>query len=349
MLLPYEKRRVLLEVLEAMFSQLDDFRTFLKDNVNKRLDEIYVGDLATARSRVLDRAEEQEWLIDLLEGLHAVAGDEAREKLDSIGTIEEIREARFHDDCYVDQYPLVDRKDLRRRLRAFTGPKGPRILHVKGTRHSGKSHALLHIRHVARTLGIPLAEIELRKWATGEEIRPYDLGLAIADTATLTLPSHLDPKASRWAVNFMNWIGPQLDAARKRLWIVFDDFENEKLRYPLPESLYDFIQLLAEKVAATPAMRLFLINYDKTLPSQAKPSIVTDNVPTITEKDLGDFFFDFYATQVPDADLATAEQESVARARRVYAKMDSDPAMRLETMRDALIEECNQILPGGGS
>jgi hypothetical protein len=272
-----------------------------------------------------------------------------RAKLDSIGTIEEIREARFHDECYVNQYPLVNRKNLRARLRTFTGAKGPRILHVRGDRYSGKSHALLHIRHIAHTLGIPLAEIELRKWATGEEIRPYDLGLAIADAVTLALPSHLDAKASRWAVNFMNWIVPQLDAARKRLWIVFDDFEAEKLKYPLPESLYDFIQLLAEKVAATPAMRLFLINYDQTLPHQVKPSIATDDVPAITQKDLGDFFFDFYAAHVPDADLATAEKESIARARRVYAKMNADAASRLEAMRDALIEECSELLPGDGS
>lgn len=348
MLLPHEKRRILLEVLEGMFSQLEDFRTFLKDEVSKRLDEIHVGDLTTARSRVIDRAEEQEWLIDLLEGLHRVAGTEAKEKLDTIGTIEEIREARFFDDCYVNQYPLVNRRDLRARLRKFTASNGPRILHVKGVRFSGKSHALLHMRHVAHTLGIPLAEIELRKWATGEEIRPYDIGLTIADAVPLTLPSHLDEKASRWSVNFTNWIGPQLDAARKRLWIVFDDFESEKLKYPLPESLYDFIQLLAEKVAATPAMRLFLINYDKTLPNQVRPSIATESVPPITEKDLGDFFFDFFATHVPDADLGKAEQESIARAQRVAAKMQADPSLRLEAMRDALIEECNELLPGDG-
>lgn len=349
MLLPLDQRKVLLEVLTGMFSQLDDFRTFLINKTGRHLDMIAVGDLATVQSKVVVDAEEKEWLLELFEALHETAGAGMKAKLDSIGTIEEIREARFHDDCFVNQYPLVNRKDLRARLRTFTGGKGPRILHVRGTRFSGKSHTLLHIRHVADTLGIPRAEIELRKWATGEEIRPYDIGLTIAAAVPLSLPAHLDANASRWAVNFVNWIGPQLDVARKRLWIVFDDFETEKLKVPLPESLYDFIQLLAEKVAATPAMRLFLINYDKTLPSQVKPSIATDQIPAITEKDLGDFFFDFYATQVPDADLATAEQDAIVRARRVFAKMQTDTALRLESMRDALIDECTEILPGGGS
>ena len=349
MLLPLDQRKTLLDVIASMFSELENFRTFLRDRAGRQLDTIYVGDLKNARSKVVEDAENNEWLLDLFEALHQVAGPQAKAKLDTIGTIEEIREARFHDDCYVNKYPLVNRKQLRARLRTFTGANGPRILNVKGDRYSGKSHALLHIRHVAHTLGIPLAEIELRKWATGEEIRPYDIGLAIADAVMLALPPHLDPKASRWAVNFMNWIGPQLDAARKRLWIVFDDFEPEKLQYPLPQSLYDFVQLLAEKVAATPAMRLFLINYDKSLPNQVKPAIAIESVPPITEKELGDFFLEFYENYVPDADLTLAEQESIARAQRVAARMAAEPELRLETMRDALIAECAELLPGGDS
>lgn len=349
MLLPLDQRKLLLDVLAGMFSQLDDFRTFLINETGRHLDTIAVGDLATVQSRVVVDAEEKEWLLELVEAVYGVAGPGMKAKLDSIGTIEEIREARFYDDCYPGEYPLVNRKDLRAHLRKFAGSKGKRILHVKGARHSGKSHALVHIRHIAQTLGIPLAEIELRKWATGEEIRPYDIGLAIADAVRFELPSHLDAKASRWSVNFTNWIGPRLDAARERLWIVFDDFEEEKLQYPLPESLYDFIQLLAEKVAATPSMRLFLINYVKTLPSQVKPSIASDLVPPITEQDLGEFFLDFIAMYAPVDDLAKAEREAIRRARRVYAALDPDPSLRLERMRDALIDECNELRNGGGS
>ncbi len=347
MLLNLDHRKILLDVLATMFSQIDDFRTFLKNNVGKRLDEISTGHLATARSDVIDDAEEKEWLIALLEALHAEAGPGAKEKLNSIGTIEEIKEARFHDECYVDQYPLVNRKDLRARLRKFTKTTGPRILQINGTRYSGKSHTLMHIRHVARSLGISLAEIELRKWATGEEIRAYDIGITIADAVPLTLPPHLDAKASRWAINFLNWLVPQLDTKRRRLWIVFDDFEAEKLKYPLPESLYDFIHEIAEKTVKSQAVRLFLINYDRALPNLVKPTLETENVPTITEKDLGDFFLYFYNDFVSGVDLAAAEKDAVTRARRVFTRMNGDAAARLESMRDALTEECNELLKEG--
>lgn len=344
MLLPPEQRQTLLDVLSARFKLLEDFRTFLRDNAGRTLDAIYVGDLTNSISRVVENAEATEWLVELVDALYEESGAAAREKLRSIRMVQDIRENRVFDDCYVNPYPLVNRKDLRARLRTFTGATGPRILNVKGARYSGKSHALLHIRHVAQSLGIPLAEIELRKWATGEEIRPSDIGQTIAHAVTLTPPSSLDAKPSRWTVNFLDWLAPQLGAARKRLWIVFDDFESEKLQYPLPDSLYDFIQLLAEKVAATPAMRLFLINYEKPLPAQVRPSIAVENVPSITEQDLGAFFFDFFANHVPDAELSAAEQEAIARAKRVAAKMAADPALRLETMRDALIDECTELL-----
>lgn len=344
MALPIEQRQTLLEVLTARFSVLEDFRTFLRDNAGRTLDAIYVGDLTNSISKVVENAEAAEWLVELVDALHEVSGPAAQARLRTIRVVQDIRENRVFDDCYADPYPLVNRKDLRARLRTFAGSTGPRILNVKGGRYSGKSHALLHIRHVAQTLGIPLAEIELRKWATGEEIGPAEIGQTIAHAVTLTPPSSLDAKPSRWTVNFLDWIVPQLGAARKRLWIVFDDFESDKLQYPLPDSLYEFIRLLAEKVATTPAMRLFLINYEKPLPAQVRPSIAVENVPTVTEQDLGAFFFDFFANYVPGAQLSSAEQEAIVRAKRVAAKMAADPALRLETMRDALIEECTELL-----
>lgn len=347
MKLPLDQRQTLLEVMAARFTQLADFRTFLMNETGRVLDTLATGTLENVQSGVVDKAEEQEWVVELVDALHGVVGPEAKARLETITLVETIRSGAFYDECYVDPYPLVNRKDLRAQLRSFSAAAGPRILHVKGNRYSGKSHALLHIRHVATTLGIPRAEIELRKWATGDEIRPYDLGLTIADAVPLPLPSHLDAKASRWSVNFMNWIGPQLDAARKRLWIVFDDFESEKLKYPLPDTVYDFVQLLAEKVAATPSMRLFLINYDKNLPSQLRPSIASESVPAITEQDLGLFFFDFYLNHAA-ADPPTAEQESIKRAQSVAARISADPALRLETMRDAVLEEVDKILGRGG-
>lgn len=82
--LEFQKRKALLDVMTSMFSTLDDFRTFLKDSLGRNADEYAVGSLATVRSRVIDRADEQEWLRELIEALKEAGGDDARAQLDAI-------------------------------------------------------------------------------------------------------------------------------------------------------------------------------------------------------------------------------------------------------------------------
>lgn len=82
--LEFAKRKALLGVMSGMFSTLEDFKTFLKDSLGRNADEIAVGGLATVRSRVVDRADEQEWLHELIEALKENAGPEARATLDMI-------------------------------------------------------------------------------------------------------------------------------------------------------------------------------------------------------------------------------------------------------------------------
>ena len=82
--LEHPKRRALLGVMTSMFSTVDDFRTFLKDSLGRNADDYGVGALPTVRSRVIDRADEQEWLRELIEALKEVGGDEAKAQLDAI-------------------------------------------------------------------------------------------------------------------------------------------------------------------------------------------------------------------------------------------------------------------------
>jgi hypothetical protein len=84
MSLEFAKRKALLTVMGSMFSTLEDFRTFLKDATGRNADEIAVGGLATVRSRVLDNADEREWLPELTEALKEIAGPQARAALEGI-------------------------------------------------------------------------------------------------------------------------------------------------------------------------------------------------------------------------------------------------------------------------
>lgn len=343
LVLERDQRQILLGVIEQLFQSVDQFGAFLA-TLGQNLEEIVKGNLEVSRVMVVDRAERREWLIDLIKALRQEAGAALKAELDKIGTIEEIEEARFYDDCYPNGEPLVNRRELRAKLRSAGGDDAKRILLVKGDRYTGKSHALRHIRHVSTKLGIPLAEFALREYATGEEVRPYDFGPAIADALGRPLPQHLDAKVSRWSLNFLNWLGYQVAPNRDRLWLVFDDFEKEKLKVVLPDSIYEFIQMLADRVAGRLAsVRLFLINYDRELPGEVSFHLDREDVPGIHEDDIADFFLDFYRDYLPPTDIQKAATDSAERARVVAAKMAVDPATRLDVMRKALRVECETL------
>lgn len=82
--LELEKRKALLDVMASMFSTVDDFRTFLIDRLGRHLDAIATGSLETVRSRVVTRADEQEWLHDLIGALKEVAGPAGKAALGEI-------------------------------------------------------------------------------------------------------------------------------------------------------------------------------------------------------------------------------------------------------------------------
>jgi hypothetical protein len=349
MRLEIDHRKVVADVMKQLYGTNNgDLATFLA-TLGKTLADITKDDKAdNVRWAVIDSAERQEWIIELVEKLHEVAPPNAKASLEALGTIEELKAASFYDEVFAKGEPLVNRKTLRGKLRSAAGEHARRILVVKGDRYSGKSHAVRHIRYVCTKLGIPLADFALREYATGEEVRPFDFGQAIADAIGKPLPQNLDAKASRWSLNFLNWLGSQVDPMRDRLWIVFDDFEQEKLKVALPESAYEFIQMLAERVAdRLPGVRLFLINYDRELPTEVSFHLDEEKVPPdITEEDLTFFFLDYYSSYRPDTSPAAAATDAVNRARAVLGKMDADKKKRLDSMRKALRSEVDSILEG---
>lgn len=260
----------------------------------------------------------------------------------TIGTNQAIGEARFFDDCYVDRYPMVNRTELRKKLRSVVTEEGKRILVVKGHRFSGKSHTVRHIRHVAGRLGISLAEFPLVKFATGEDLQPHEFGDTIAQALKRKPPKLA--KTSRWSTNFINWLAAELDPNRDKLWIVFDDFEKEKLKVALPDSIYEFIQTLSEGVAnRLRGVRLFLINYDRPLPNEIGFQIDREDVPGISEKDIIEFFLGFYRDHVRPDDLETAAKDAAERAHNIMSELPADMTIRLHGMRDALTAACEKL------
>jgi hypothetical protein len=296
---------------------------------------------------VVAEAERLGWIAELIQALRQFDAPHARAQLDALGSVDEIEQSSFFDACYVDHFPMVDRKQLRKKLRTVAAADGKRILVVKGERYAGNSHALRHIRHVSGRLGIPLAEFSLARYVTGEELQPYDLGVEIAQALGRTLPERLDRKASRWTVNFINWLATNVDPKRDRLWIAFDDFEKEKLKVALPEPIYEFVQALGDAVAnRIRGVRLFLINYDRSLPNELNFQIDLEKVPQIAEEDIADFFLDFYRDHVGEPDIEKAAKDAADRARSVCSGLSADSPQRLHQMRDALRAQCDELRGG---
>lgn len=100
-MLTLDQRKIILDVLESTFSQIEDFRTFLINKTGRHLDKIAIGDLATVQSRVVVDAEEKEWLIELVRALRETVGPGAQTKLDSLGAIEGFPAARVNRDRLV--------------------------------------------------------------------------------------------------------------------------------------------------------------------------------------------------------------------------------------------------------
>lgn len=82
--LEFKKRKALLDVMASMFSTIEDFRTFLIDRLGRHLDSIATGTLENVRSRVVTKADEQEWLHELIDALKEVAGPAGKATLETV-------------------------------------------------------------------------------------------------------------------------------------------------------------------------------------------------------------------------------------------------------------------------
>jgi hypothetical protein len=344
--LDVDQRKILLQVLDRMFSKIEVFTLFIKDKCGKNSDRIATGTLPVLFSAIVDHAEDNEWTMTLLKQLHLAAEErpDAKALLDSLGSLDDIREARFFDAIFVAPRPFVNRKDLRAKLRALsTNSAGKRILVVRSspdTPHAaGKTHALYHIVHIAERLDIKVAPIALSEYGGEEEITPRDLGEAIVSALELEIPE-FDEKPSRWSLNFLAWLAGKIDPKRTRLWIVIDDFQ----KVPVPPTVYDFITLLADRIDTVLArLRLILISYEAELPKKLKPIFDREDVTVITDKDLASYFADYFDQHLPPRNPSDAADAIVKLTARVRAEMTGDPAEQLTAMRDAIITACQDL------
>jgi hypothetical protein len=348
MALAPEDRKKLLKALEMRFKKREDLDLFIQDELDENPEKISsaVDKLPVSFSNLVEWADGEGRLGEMLEKLRGYkSGEDVLKVLSGITTAP----SGADDDAellYVDGQPFVNRDDLHRKLIDLAQPKGKRILIVRGERYYGNSHARERIFRLAERRDFHYVDIRLQQYGTAE-IRPYDLGVAIAGAMKLEFSREVsDPKDSRWSVNFLNWLQGNLDR-KQRWWIIIDDFEPDKVG--VPRAVFEFIELLAARMDGTLSpLRLVLITWDRELPSAIMPFVEREDVQPVTDHDLAEYFIRFYRDFLEPASPATVANDVLARVQSVRERMAGD-AKVLERMRDAVIDECKKLKTAGRS
>jgi DNA-directed RNA polymerase subunit F len=340
-MLALEDKQKLHEALRRRFATRDDVDDFIRGKLSENPENIAAlrTPLRTTFWNLIDALEDAERIEELIDELRNISGTEVRRLLSNITfTPASARDARI---LYENGQPFVDRDDLHAKLLTLVMPKGKRILVVRGPRHHGNSHTRERIIQLSDRYGFRYADIRLQQYGLDVEIRPYDLGVAIAGALNLTMPKEVsDPKDSRWSVNFVNWLQGNLSLAQQ-FWIIIDDFEPEKI--DVPHTVYEFIDLVASRMdGALAPLRLVLISYRHELPSNIKILVTREDLQFITDEDLAEYFIRFYLDYLECTETSVVAVDIAQRVRRTREKMGVGPKA-LERMRDAIIDECAEL------
>lgn len=254
---------------------------------------------------------------------------------------------------------LLDRKPLRDALRRVDDNQtGKHILVVQGPSLSGKSHSYQMIRYLQeRRGGFKIIWVDMAKLvasAAGDELRPEELGQALADQMSIaeSIPPRNSEQDARWVQRFCNWLTGRLAGGGTLYWIVLDSFDKTLI----PTGVHDLIRELAVRVESNLGqVRLILLGYkeqDKQdLPAEVFGGLEEETLSPITgsalDQELIHFFSELYtqrrqrsAQDFTPADIAN----SVAQVKRA---VDSTSARYLVLLSQAVIQESRRILPAG--
>lgn len=334
------------EVINALlprFTNRGDFDTLVTFAVERSLDQISTaGDLTADIRRVVVVAKNEGWLYKLLA--------EAAEQRPNDAVITGLRDslAPLSADLadpwrafVVNGQPLVDRYPTRDAVKDLDDDKS-RILVVFGKPTTGKTHiANLIVWRAAeqadRIVSIDLAELWGRASTAQRRLTPRDLAERFCDQLKIDygiIPPN-DEQDSRWAIVFCDRLQGQISGAA-RCWVVIDEFN----KVPVSQQVADLIKEFARRVStALPNVRLVLLGFADTLPTNVEPGVLREELPYLLEADIKDFFADLY-TSIGRGDDAQGIAESVAKVR---PRLDPTDAVAIRALGVALAQEARDV------
>lgn len=348
-----ELKRLHAALLEA-YPDRDALKQMLLFEVDRDLEVIAPdGALDAVIFAVINRAQRENWLRDLIVGAHAGNPDNPalaafhdwfRSRPGAAGV-----DADPFDVSYMyDREPLFGRPDLRRHVRTLSRPNaGARIFVVDGDPVSGKSYTVNYISYLKEHVGgFQFAWVDLRTLTQkmGGVLKPQDVGESIARQLRLdvsTMPPRENEQAARWSQFFCDWFTGEISRRDEVSWIILDE-----CRRFLRQDVRDLVQELAQRVALQLEMvRLVLLHQKKSdLPVNVLARVEEERIQAIGETELIEFFRSIHGRRRDDLSEDEFEDRIVTSVARVLRQVSPDDERRLEQLSLAAQQEAASIL-----
>ena len=199
-----------------------------------------------------------------------------------------------------NKHPILSRHLLQAALNRMLGPRGSRVLLVRGTRGSGRSFTSMIIEEFLQPFGhvaVPFKRFE------AANMKPVDLLLDIG--TRLGMQQREKPAANtaepaqirrNLVYNFLTDVRDgyplnPVDGNRTILpWLIFDGFDrvpaDENDRVEIDEGILDLIAVLAEQVGRAPALRLVLIGDDLPVSNDVEVRAESEAISPVTAQDV---------------------------------------------------------------
>lgn len=358
--------RRLLRIQEAIVASYDP--TILEQDIrfklNRRLSDISGPDsLPNMVYRVLDAAEREGWLIDLLTMLgdsrYPAVREIAARVLVEVGPPVDaplpldggggpgngsvVADPYFR--SVVAQRPFVDRTILRAHLKDLLSNSLSRVLVVTGERPCGKSYTWTFARQPDLLDGFTPVLVDLADWS--DPSVPIDVMSSVALQLKLPRPT-VDEHAqgAAQAQRLRDWLVGQLNARDPsgRWLLVFDSLDHVAQR----EETLQLIEFLAGAAIRQrlDGLRVILLGYANRIPIRPLESVLTEEIRDIGAPELKDFFL----TLVQQEKLAISDQAIDLAVQDVLNRLPAEREQKLYQLPRTVREVGNavfgrQVLP----
>jgi hypothetical protein len=240
---------------------------------------------------------------------------------------------------------MVDRKELRKTLLdEFGSENGKRIVIVQGPRYSGKTHSrafVTWLRHHGQCWPVVIDFEDLARDASPTVESVLEL---IAEEVGLTLDVRSE-KVDAWARLQVGKVAQTLNARQSHCWLIFDHIDKP----PIGRDMQMLIRrLAAASVEKTPYLCMLLLGTHaelKELYDDLGDNAATEQLTQVADTDLIEFFSQLYAEQQRAHNLAYDEQSIVRSVAQVLQAGQDQPSPeeRFRLQWEALNREIRSV------